>query len=160
MLFHIDRCGGDMEKTCPCCKRRFVPHPAVRDQRYCSEAKCQKARKRAWQKEKLASDSDYRVNQADAQRQWRSRSRDYWRRYRKRNPAYTETNRMGQRERNRRRGSGAGIAKMDELKGESVIRAGRYRLVPFCNSGVAKMDELIVELGIISGGYSFREQGS
>jgi hypothetical protein len=49
---------------------------------------------------------------------------------------------------------------MDELKGESVIRAGRYRLVPFCNSGIAKMDELIVELGIISGGYSFREQGS
>lgn len=149
-----------MEKTCPCCQRRFIAHSAVCNQRYCSDLGCQKARKRKWQKEKLASDSDYRANQADAQRQWRSRNRDYWRQYRRRNPAYTETNRLGQRERNRRRGCGSGIAKMDELKGESVIRAGRYRLVPFCNSGVAKMDELIVELGVISRGCGFEVQGA
>ena len=68
-----------MEKTCLCCKRRFIAHPAVRHQRYCSDPECQKARKRNWQKEKLASDSDYRANQAEAQRQWRSRNRDYWR---------------------------------------------------------------------------------
>ena len=144
-----------MEKTCLCCKKRFYPHPAVRDQRYCSEAGCQKTRKRKWQKAKLTSDSDYRANQASAQRQWRSRNRDYWRQYRKRNPAYTERNRIGQRERNRRRRSGSGIAKMDELRGKTVIPSGRYRLVPFCNLGIAKMDELIVELGVISGDCGF-----
>ena len=149
-----------MEKRCECCKKRFIPHPAVRDQRYCSNPECQKARKKKWQKEKLASDSDYRANQAEAQRQWRSRNRDYWRQYRKRNPAYTETNRMGQRERNRRRRSGLGIAKMDELTGKTLIQSGRYRLVPVCNSGIAKMDELIVELGVISRGCVFRVQGS
>jgi len=149
-----------MEKRCECCKRRFIPRPAVRHQEYCTNPECQKARKRAWQKEKLASDSDYRANQAEAQRQWRSRNRDYWRRYRKRNPVYTETNRMGQKGRNRRRRSGAGIAKMDEVKGKSFIRSGRYRLVPFCNSGVAKMDELIVEIGVISGGCGFGVSGS
>jgi len=139
-----------MEKTCECCKRRFIPHPAVSLQQYCSDPECQKARKRNWQKEKLASDGDYRANQAEAQRQWCSRNSDYWRQYRKRNPAYTEKNRIRQRERNRVRRSGSGIAKMDERKGKSVIRSGRYRLMPLCNPGIAKMDELIVELGVIS----------
>jgi hypothetical protein len=76
----------------------------------------------------LANDRDYRDNQAEAQRQWRSRNKDYWDQYRKQNPAYTERNRMAQKERNRRRRSGAGIAKMDEL---------------------------IVELGVISRGCGF-----
>lgn len=122
-----------MEKTCLCCKKRFDRHPAVPDQQYCSDADCQKARKRKWQKEKLASDSDYRANQAEAQRQWRSRNRGYWREYRRRNPAYMERNRMGQRERNRGRRSG---------------------------SGIAKMDELIVEIGVISGDCRFGVEGS
>jgi len=148
-----------MEKTCLCCKRRFKAHPAVQDQRYCSDPDCQKARKRKWQQEKLARDSDYRVNQASAQRQWRSRNKDYWRQYRKRNPAYTEKNRIGQKERNRRRQSGSGIAKMDELKGKTVIPSGRYRLVPLCNLGIAKMDELIVELGVISSDSAFGGEG-
>jgi hypothetical protein len=139
-----------MEKTCLCCKRRFKAHPAVRDQRYCSDPDCQKARKRKWQKEKLARDSDYRANQAEAQRQWRSRNKGYWKQYRRRNPAYTERNRIRQRERNRGRRSGKGIANMDELKRKTVIPSGRYRLVPFCNPGIAKMDELIVELDVIS----------
>jgi hypothetical protein len=141
-----------MEKTCLCCKRRFKAHPAVRDQRYCSDPDCQRTRKRRWQKEKLSRDSDYRANQAEAQRQWRGRNRDYWRQYRRKNPAYTERNRLRQRERNRGRRSGSGIAKMDELTGESVIRSGRYRLVPFCNPGIAKMDELLVEIAVVSKG--------
>ena len=149
-----------MEKPCLCCRRPFNPHPAVRHQQYCSDPECQKTRKRKWQKEKLANDSDYRVNQAEAQRQWRSRNKDYWREYRRKNPAYTERNRLGQKERNRRRRTGAGIAKMDELQGKSLVPSGRYRLVPLCNSGIAKMDELIVELGVISRGCAIGVQGS
>jgi hypothetical protein len=71
-----------------------------------------------------------------------------------------ERNRMGQKERNRRRRSGSGIAKMDELTGKSVIRSGRYRLVPLCNPEIANMDELIVEIGIISDGCNVEGQGS
>jgi len=149
-----------MEKRCECCKRRFISHPAVRHQEYCSDPECQKTRKRKWQKEKLSKDSDYRANQAEAQREWRSRNKGYWREYREKNPAYTEKNRIRQRERNRRRRSGSGIAKMDELKGKTIIPSGRYRLVPFCNQGIAKMDELIVEIGVISGGCGFGVSGS
>ena len=147
-----------MEKRCKCCERRFIPHPAVRHQEYCRDPECQKARKRKWQKEKLASDSDYRANQAEAQRQWCSRQPAYWRQDREKNPAYTETNRMGQKERNRRRRSGGEVAKMDELKGEPLIKSGCYRLVPLYNPGIAKMDELIVELGVISRGYVVRAE--
>ncbi|PXF54723.1 MAG: hypothetical protein C4B58_15655, partial [Deltaproteobacteria bacterium] len=43
---------------------------------------CQKARRRKWQKEKLATDEAYRANQADCQMAWRQRNPDYWRRYR------------------------------------------------------------------------------
>jgi hypothetical protein len=141
-----------MEKRCLCCKRLIIVHPAVADQRYCSDPECQKARKRNWQKEKLAKDPDYRANQADAQRQWRSRNRGYWREYRSKHPAYTEANRIRQRERNRSRRAGSGIAKMDEGKGKTVIRSGRYRLVPLGRGGIAKMDELIVEIGVIPEG--------
>ena len=141
-----------MEKTCLCCKRPIIAHPAVANQRYCGDPECQKARKRKWQKGKLAGDPDYRANQAEAQRQWRSRNRGYWREYRRRNPAYTEANRIRQRERNRRRRAGSGIAKMDELKEKTVIRSGRYRLVPLGGGGIAKMDALIVEIGVIPEG--------
>ena len=79
-----------MEKRCLCCKRPIVADPAVSHQRYCSDPECQKARKRNWQKEKLAKDPDYRANQAEAQRQWRSRNRGYWKEYRRRNPDYAE----------------------------------------------------------------------
>ena len=49
---------------------------------------------------------------------------------------------------------------MDELTGKSVIRSGRYRLVPLSNPEIANMDELIVEIGIISGGCNVEGQGS
>ena len=141
-----------MERSCLCCKKKFSPHHAVSHQRYCGGPVCQRSRKRKWQKEKLANDSDYRANQAQAQRQWRSRNKDYWKQYRRKHPVYVETNRTAQRGRNRRRRGGAEIAKMDELTGKSLIQSGRYRLIPVCNPGIAKMDELIVELGVISRG--------
>ena len=136
-----------MEKTCPCCRKKFVPHPAVKNQQYCGNPGCQRARKRKWQKEKLSHDPDYRENQARTQREWQRRNRGYWKEYRKRNPAYTEQNRLRQRERRVR------IAKMDELHIKVPISSGRYRLIPLYGK-IAKMDELIVEIGVVTRGYA------
>ena len=149
-----------MEKACLCCNRRFTAHPAVRNQLYCGDAECQKARRRTWQKEKLANDDVYRQNQASAQQQWQSRNKGYWSEYRKRNPAYTERNRIGQKERNRRKRSRPMIAKMDEHGAEKVITSGRYKLVPVCGAMIANMDELIVEIGVISRGCSAAANGA
>ena len=137
-----------MEKTCPHCKRTFLPHPAVRKQQYCGSADCQRARKRIWQKAKLARDPDYRENQAAAQRAWRQRNPEYWRHYRQSHPAYREHNRLRQRERNRQRRT---VAKMDAPPAKTAMVPGRYRLVPLSRS-IAKMDALIVEIGIVAGG--------
>ncbi len=139
-----------MEKTCPHCGKRFLPHPAVLNQQYCGSADCQKARKRKWQKEKLKSDPDYRENQAAAQKAWRERNKGYWREYRKKNQTYSEQNRLGQRGRNRQRRM---IAKMDELEAKTVLSPGRYRLVPLYGK-IAKMDELIVEIGVVARKYA------
>jgi hypothetical protein len=137
-----------MEKTCPHCQRTFLPHPAVRNQQYCGSTECQRARKREWQQAKLASDADYRENQAAAQRAWRQRNPEYWRHYRERHPAYREANRLRQRERN---GQRRAMAKMDARDAKILLPSGRYRLVPLYGK-IAKMDALIVEIGIVSGG--------
>jgi len=148
-----------MEKPCRCCKKGYIPHPAVPNQSYCGRPECQKARKRQWQREKLAKDSAYRENQDAAQREWCSRNKDYWKSYRKRNPAYAERNRIGQRERNQMKRSKSRFAKMDELRGENLVIPGRYRLVPLGKQMIAKMDELIVEIGVVSRGCGIGVQG-
>ena len=137
-----------MNKRCPHCKRKFIPHPAVKKQRYCGSPDCQRARKRTWQKEKLRKDPDYRQNQVASQKAWCTRNRQYWRDYRKRHPAYQEQNRLRQRTRNRQRRM---IAKMDERHVKTLIPQGRYRLAPLYGK-IAKMDELIVEIGVVAGG--------
>jgi len=139
-----------MEKTCVFCKRRISSKPRLHNQQYCGRSECQKARKRKWQKEKLAKDSDYRGNQSTAQKEWCSRNQGYWREYRKRKPAYTERNRLKQRERNRQKRSK--IAKMDASEAKNIITSGRYRLVPLCNEKIAKMDALIVKIDVVSMG--------
>jgi len=141
-----------MDKVCERCKTSFTPLPTVKKQRYCGKPVCQKARKKVWQKMKLASDDDYRQNQAKAQKAWHEKRPGYWKEYRARNTAYTERNRLLQRERNRRRKRAPVIAKMDESTPRNIIPFGRYLLTPVCNPGIAKMDEWVVEISVLSVG--------
>ena len=66
-------------KRCACCGQTFEPLPQVPDQAFCSSPDCQRARRRQWQRDKLKSDGDYRINQQDAQLAWTQRNQDYWR---------------------------------------------------------------------------------
>jgi hypothetical protein len=143
-----------MEGICVCCGARFELHPAVRGQKYCSRRECQRARRRRWQRQKLATDEAYRQNQAAAQQSWRARNPDYWRQYRCRHPEYVERNRELQRQRNERReASGQGlIAKMDALTGCNNGVSGLWRLVPVGVDRIAKMDSLVVRIDVIQGG--------
>jgi hypothetical protein len=146
-----------MEKTCACCKRIFVTDPRINNQRYCSRPECQRARKRRWQRERLANDIAYRDNQTAAQKDWCVRNKGYWKEYRRRNPSYTERNRQKQRERNGRRRSK--IAKMDASGQKNLISSGRYRLAPLTGGMIAKMDALIVEIAVVSRGCTTDVQG-
>jgi hypothetical protein len=148
-------------ERCACCGKRFRPNPRLKQQRYCSQKKCQKIRRRRWQKRKLVTDEDYRRNQADAQRRWRRRNPEYWRTYRRDHPDYTNRNRELQRDRSRRRRDSrsrdevmeSGIAKMDALAPASPIVSGTYKIFPESGPGFAKMDPLIIKLTVLSSSY-------
>ena len=55
-----------MTRCCACCGKSFEPRSQVPDQAYCASPGCQRARKRQWQRVKLQTDPDYRINQRAA----------------------------------------------------------------------------------------------
>jgi hypothetical protein len=137
---------------CAHCQQFFVPNPRIKKQRYCSHAACQRARKTLWQKQKLKTDSDYKTNQKDCQKQWCENHRDYWRNWRAEHPKYTERNRIQQQERNRQRTFK--IAKMDVSKTENFIKSGCYFIIPelFGSAIIAKMDASVQKVRLILDG--------
>ena len=112
-----------MTQHCACCGRPFEPRPQVPDQAYCSAPDCQRARKRQWQRAKLQSDPDYRINQRAAQQAWSQRNQDYWRNYREDRPEYVQRNREQQRLRDAN-GADVDLAKMDVCD----LPPGLYRI--------------------------------
>lgn len=129
-----------MTRRCACCGNPFEPRPQIPGQVFCSSADCQRARKRQWQRAKLQSDPDYRINQRAAQQTWSKRNRDYWRNYRAIRSEYEQRNREQQRLRNRQRNGD--LAKMDVCD----LPSGLYRITQ--HSGVPRKngDSLIVEI--------------
>jgi len=136
-------------KRCACCGQQFRPRPQVPAQTFCPATKCQRERKRRWQKAKRASDPDYRLNQARASRAWAASHREYWRAWRLAHPDYCERNRVNQQERDHRRGR-VDLAKMDAWTRESPFPSGTYRLLPAADGDLAKMDAWMVEITLLS----------
>lgn len=157
-----------MQLVCPSCAEPFAPYPHVPHQRYCTKRRCQRARKRDWERRKLADDPDYRATRADAQRTWLDSLPDYWRVYRAGHPEAAARNRELQRERNRRRRQPPDtpeappdapvIAKTDAYPPDgpdSPLPSGRYALVLVGDGSpglIAKKDVFaLVELRVLSG---------
>jgi len=70
-----------MGRVCSNCGKLFLPCRSVPGQSFCGNPACQRARKRIWQKQKLASDTDYRDNQKSSQKAWRAANSEYMREY-------------------------------------------------------------------------------
>lgn len=137
------------------CGVLFTPCPQVPNQEYCSKKECQRARKRVWNRMKLASDEDYREARRDAQKNWRKKNSDYWKQYRARKKDYVQKNRQQQRTRNRKQQQvdlDNRIAKIDESLAKNTVLTGRYRIIPIRGDIIAKADESIVEIIAISAG--------
>jgi hypothetical protein len=101
---------------CACCRLILPRNAKVKNQRYCGDKACQRARKRKWQREKLEADPDHRTNKRESQRVWQSKNPTYWQEYRRRNPDSGERNRQLQQVRDRAKRQGPardGLAKMD-----------------------------------------------
>jgi len=124
------------QKICKCCLNPIVPlNPRIKNQQYCGNESCQRARKAAWQRKKMAIDQDYKEDQYDRQKNWRKANPDYYREYRRRNTEYTKRNREQQRERDKRKREGC-LAKMDAKNARSNNSLRVYQLC----LNLAKMD--------------------
>ncbi|MEA2088062.1 MAG: hypothetical protein U9O91_08215 [Candidatus Caldatribacteriota bacterium] len=136
--------------NCVNCWNEFEVNPRVKNQMYCNDSACRKARRAVWQREKMAKDHDYRENQKRCQKDWIKMNQGYYKDYRQKNPEYATRNKLMQISRNAKRGKGkiSGlIAKMDSLGRINARRGeGLYRLVFQGQSLIAKMDSLIVKL--------------
>ncbi len=123
---------------CACCDTFFIPRNKL--QQFCSKPVCQKSRKTLWQKQKMASDPEYRKGQRLANQKWLANNPDYWKNYRKKNPEKADRNRALQRIRNLREqpDKAIGIAKMDVRKASAQSLLGQFWLVP----AIAKMDPI------------------
>lgn len=133
---------------CAHCSCLFLPDPRVKNQGYCGSKNCQRARKKLWQREKLAQDPDYKQNQLDSKEQWRNKNPDYWKAYRRRNPAYTHRNRQLQKVRDGRGRSEADLAKMDASRSAFPVKPGIYYLLP-SHPHLAKMDESAQKVSLV-----------
>jgi hypothetical protein len=122
-------------------------------QHYCNDKACQRARKAAWQNNKMAEDPQYRARQLECIRWWRKRRPldQYQKQYRQDHPDYVRKNRELQRIRNRKRSPASDyqkIVKMDTLKKPSE-KSTTYLMNPFkmdASGKIVKMDALIVQL--------------
>jgi hypothetical protein len=139
----------ESQLRCAHCNCLFKPNPRVKNQRYCSEKACQRARKNLWQKEKMANDPDYKANQRECQRRWRKRNPGYWKKYRDQHPESSERNRILQKNRDSKRRASSDLAKMDESDSLSTVKQGTYYLVPV----LAQMDAPIQKVILIPTSY-------
>ena len=137
-------------RRCLACGAAFALRAQTPNQAYCSAKACQRDRRKHWQRERRASDTDYRENQKQAHARWAAEHPDYSRRYREEHPDYVERNRILQRERNRAR-TKPWIANMDPSASGLPLPEGTYRLESVSPSGVADMDAWIVKITVVSG---------
>ncbi len=140
---------------CLACSTFFVLRN--KSQQFCSNSDCQRVRKRLWQKEKLATDPDYREEQRLAQKKWLQNNPGYWKNYRREHPEQAARNRSLQKIRNMKKRIRACpesnktvvIAKMDARKSRPDRLSGQYWLVPM----VAKMDAVKIFIASIPSSY-------
>lgn len=132
---------------CVHCGRVVPANPRIKNQTHCNLEACRRDKKRVWQREKMATDPDYKANQRECNKAWQERNPQYWQAYRKNHPEATERNRIQQRERNRRRRK---IAKMD-TSDPPEVKPGTYFLVPeeVGEQVIAKMDASVRKIILI-----------
>jgi len=140
-----------MEVVCLGCGDMFERDARHKNQNYCSKKQCQRKRKTLWQKQKMATDPSYRLNQRTSWGRWARDHPGYWKEYRRKHPEKAERNRLLQvmRDRKRRADASEAIAKMDASEMRKIAPFGQYYLVP----KLAKMDALKVDLYYVSSGY-------
>lgn len=146
---------------CKSCELEKEPNRCLKGiQQYCHDLKCQRVRKRVWQKEKMASDAPYREKHFIAQKRWCKQRplHRYQAQYRYAHPKYVEKNRERQRRRNAKRRQRAATASVPaepivKMDAPSNIKSGTYLLTPYASMDaspkIVKMDAFVVQLQLL-----------
>jgi hypothetical protein len=91
------------DRCCPYCQQAFFPDPYHPQQLVCSQADCQRQRRRDYHRRKIASDPVYRQVCLESPRKWREAHPDYWKKYRQDHPEQVKQNRRKQHLRDEKR---------------------------------------------------------
>lgn len=139
--------------TCKNCGKEKPANPRLKgNQKYCGDPLCQRARKREWHRNKMATDPEYRASQRESLKKWRkNRPADqYQRQYRESHPDYVSKNREQQRQRNKKRSREEKIVKMDALTSDKL---GHYCIITpveiDASTMIVKMDPFLAQLIVL-----------
>ena len=132
------------EIECVYCGDLFEGSPRHKNQICCKKKECRNAKKAAWKRHKIKTDSDYRANQKSSQKRWIQENPGYWKEYRRKNPEKAERNRILQSIRNRKARTPDRSAKMDRplIAKMDASNPGRFEIVGqfWMVPVIAKMD--------------------
>jgi hypothetical protein len=143
---------------CKACGLEKPANPHLKGtQQYCRDQKCQRARKRAWQKQKMATDPQYREKHVVAHKHWCKQYplHRYQYQYRQNHPKYVEKNRERQKIRNQQRRKWVESAPNDlivKMDAPPTLKSGTYLLTPYtmdASPKIVKMDTLLVQLQLL-----------
>ena len=87
---------------CPYCQQWFTASLYRPQQVICSQAECQRRRRREYHRQKLANDAEYRQGARESQKKWRDAHPNYLREYRAKHPAGVTRNRQRQQVRDQK----------------------------------------------------------
>jgi len=148
---------------CRCCKR--LKWKRTKDQCYCGDRACQKARKNAWRREKYATDADYRANQRESTRAWlagRGGGGTYYRAYRESQRKQSECvpKASGNLAGNSLEGESPSCdaeratgANSDAKAAHSAVKSGVYVMSLVPESRRANSDAFLVKISLIPTSY-------
>jgi len=136
---------------CKNCHRIVPANPRLKDQEYCNRKPCQRVRKTKWERKKIETDEEYRINRKESGEKWRTNNPGYWSKYRRHHIDYCKQNRKKQKLRDVKR-KARRLAKMDALMRINDMKPGGYYIVPIIDD-LAKMDALMQKIYIIPEGY-------
>ena len=89
-------------RCCPYCQCWFTPSVYRPQQSVCSQALCQRQRRRDYHRRKLVTDEVYRKVAQDSQKKWRQAHPAYMRQYRTEHPEVVVRNRQRQQVRDQK----------------------------------------------------------
>jgi hypothetical protein len=92
-----------IQRRCRFSGHSFLPSKYQPGRLVCGSPDCQRRRRVACHRQKIAADPEYRQACDDSSQKWRSRHPDYWRRYCEQHPDAVERNRQKQQARDQRR---------------------------------------------------------